>query len=99
MFDKVTLTLLHILIKKCSYMNFYREYRDLCLAARLATSNVRGNAVRLRPSLLRLEDLSDSKAASHLLNKIKREVGPVADAVSLKHAAVAYIYRKLATLA
>lgn len=98
MFDKNTLTLLQVLINKCKYIKFYKEYRDLCLAARLALLDIRGGGVKLRPSLLRLEELSDIKTASHLLRKLEREVGSVTDGMSLRNAAVVYIYKKLARL-
>ncbi|MFN3803533.1 MAG: hypothetical protein ACK4SY_00545 [Pyrobaculum sp.] len=98
MFDPRTLDLLEALRRSCGRRMFFERYKDVCIAVRLALSNLRGGAILLRPSLLGLRELSDIKTASHLLRKIRREVGPVADWVAVKNAAVAYIYERLLAL-
>lgn len=77
---------------------FFERHKDICIATRLALSNIRGGAILLRPSLLGLRELSDIKTASHFLKKIRKEVGPVADGGAIKNAAVAYIYERLSSL-
>ncbi|ACB40151.1 hypothetical protein [Pyrobaculum neutrophilum] len=96
MLDGAASELLKKVSEACRDEAFYRAHRDICIAARLALLNVKGGGVKLRPSLLRLESLSDKKAASYVLREIRREVGPVTDGESLKRAAAALVYRRLA---
>ena len=98
MFDEKTHRLLKALLDLCRGEEFYRSYRDLCIAARIAVLNVKGRGVKLRPSLLRLSELSDVKTAANLLNRFKKEIGAVADGAALKYAAVDYVYKRLAAL-
>jgi len=95
MLDETTLAMLKELERACANAEFYKANRDLCIAARIALLNIKGKAVKLRPSLLGLEELSDRKAASYVIEEIKREVGPVADSESIKEAAAAIVYKKL----
>jgi hypothetical protein len=98
MFDERTYRLLRALSQKCADTDFYRRYRDLCIAAKIAELNVRGRGIVLRPSLLRPSNLSDAKAISNLLKKLKKTIGVVTDSIVLKHAAVEYIYKRLEEL-
>ena len=52
--------------------------------------------VKVRPSLLRLAELSDIKTASNVLAELKRLVGPVADGEGLRRAAAEYVYKRIA---
>ncbi|MGC8994385.1 MAG: hypothetical protein ACP5J0_03205 [Pyrobaculum sp.] len=98
MFDEKTYRLLSDLLDLCRGEGFYRSYKDLCIAARIAMLNVKGRGVKLRPSLLRLSELSDAKTAANLLNRFKKEIGAVADGAALKYAAADYVYKRLAAL-
>ena len=96
-FDESTERLLQLLRDRC-VGEFYKLHRDLCIAVMIATSNIRGRGVVLRPSLVKLEELSDKKAASYVFRKIMAEVGPVASSTSLKHAAASFVFKKLSEL-
>ncbi|MEZ0319990.1 MAG: hypothetical protein ABWK05_08390 [Pyrobaculum sp.] len=96
-FDESTEKLLRLLKERC-VGDFYKLHRDLCIAVMIATSNIRGRGIVLRPSLLKLEELSDKKVASYVFKKIRAEVGPVASSTSLKHAAASLVFKKLGEL-
>jgi hypothetical protein len=95
MFDASTEALLREMEKACRDVEFYQSYKDMCIAARLALMNIRGRGVRIRPSLLRLTELSDIKTASYVLAELKRLVGPVADAESIRRVAAEYVYKRV----
>jgi len=98
MFDKNTESLLNLLLEECGREEFRRLYKDICIAALIAKSRIGGRGVKLRPSLLRLENLSDVKTAANLLQRFKKTIGPVASGEALKTAAVDYIYKRLGGL-
>lgn len=95
MFDENTERLLREVLERCREAEFRRLHGDICMAARIATLNVRGSAVKLRPSLLGLENLSEIKIAANVLKRIREVIGPVASAEVLKWAAAEYVYRRL----
>jgi hypothetical protein len=98
MFDEKTHKLIKAILDLCKWEWFYHSYKDLCIAARIAMLNVKGRGVKLRPSLLRLSELSDVKIAANLLNRFKKEIGAVADGTALKYVAADYVYKRLAAL-
>ncbi|AFA38768.1 MAG: hypothetical protein QXS00_02475 [Pyrobaculum sp.] len=98
MIDGKTLSLVNLVTRKCENREFYNMYKDICIAAKLVLLNIKGRGVRLRPSLLRLSDLSDIKTASYVLKWIEKEVGKVADSHVIKIAATRYIYERLSEL-
>jgi|GEM_PF-932158 len=96
MFDGATEAFLREVERACRDVSFYKMFKDICIAAKIALLNVKGGGVKIRPSLLRLTELSDVKTASYVLAELKKAVGPVADSESLKRAAADFVYRKIA---
>jgi len=96
MFDGATEAFLREVERACRDASFYRSFRDICIAAKVALLNVKGGGVKIRPSLLRLTELSDIKTASYVLAELKKAVGPVADGESLRRIAAELVYRKIA---
>jgi len=95
MFDGATETFLREVEKACRDVAFYRSFKDICIAVKIALLKVKGGGVKIRPSLLRLTELSDIKTASYVLAELKRVVGPVADSESLRRTAAEFVYRKI----
>lgn len=95
MFDKNTLNFLKNIEARCRNEAFYRNYKDICIATKIALSNIKGSGVKLRTTLVRLADPSDKIVASKVLNFLKREVGSITDSERLKLAAARYVYKKV----
>lgn len=98
MLDIHTLTLLKKIQEMCKEDIFYSRHKDLCIAVRIALLNIKGRGIKLRPSLIKLDSLSDKKVASYILKELKKEVGPIADSESLRQAAISLVYKKLVEL-
>ncbi|RFA93543.1 hypothetical protein CGL51_12320 [Pyrobaculum aerophilum] len=48
MFDKNTLNFLKNIEARCHNEAFYRNYKDICIATKIALSNIKGGGVKLR---------------------------------------------------
>lgn len=98
MFDRNTLELLRSLEAKCGDGYFYKSYKDICIAVKIALSNIKGSGIKLRPTLVRLADSSDKIVAAKVLKFMRREVGSIANGERIKLAAARYVYKRISTL-